>query len=157
MPLLCAFLAVALLAFMLHLIARARQRELLALRPASTYEEYQSAFRLEDVSPCIVDCTYAYLSRRLARNGQPFPVLANDLLYDVYGIDEEELEDMISDILSQCHRLPAPGSSEPRNPRECVWIGSVNIVGQRDFAPVRTVKDLVTYLSRFPPIESATP
>lgn|SRR5215213_59877 len=109
---------------------RYRQHQLARMRSGRGFEEFAAYFPAETYPRDNLREVYKYFQGlQFVKN---FPVDPNDDLYKVYGLCDEDLDDVVFELAERCRkRAPADADLE----------------GQ---SPVRTVADLVRFLSRLP-------
>jgi len=113
--------------------ARYRQHQLARSRSGRGFEEFAGHFPPESYPRDKLRAVYEYFqSLQFVEN---FPVDPNDDLYKVYGLADEDLDDAVFELAERY------GKKSPTD---------ADLEGQ---PPVRTVADLVRFLSRLPPAQ----
>lgn len=88
---------------------RFRIRKLVESRPGENFESFRVSFETEKVPGDILEAVYAKMQFYLV---EELPIRANDDLGKVYGLDSDELEDVIGQLLAECHRQLPPNFLE---------------------------------------------
>ncbi len=86
-----------------------RVRKLIEARQGETFESFRTSCALEEVPEEILVAVYAKMQFYMF---EAFPVRAQDDLGKIYGLDADELEDVINQLLAECHRQLPPNFAE---------------------------------------------
>ena len=120
-------LILGLVAYLIVKISASRRRVVLSRQRADVTEEtFVEDLARYNFDPLITGTTYRYLQEV---QGIQFPILASDALDEDLGLDHDDLEQTISDLLNSLRREHQPGLR---------------------YEPVVTVEDLVRHLQASP-------
>jgi hypothetical protein len=111
---------------------RARTRRIAASRSGESFHTFRVSFDQDDAPPEVLRAVYAKLQEWCLDAVAAFPVGPDDDVGRVYGMVDEDLDDVVLEVLATCgRRLPA----EER---------------VRRMQPVVTVRDFVRFVARCP-------
>jgi hypothetical protein len=110
----------------LYLSARARQRKMNEARAGINEDTFVNSLLIYGFDPMVARTTFHYLQEK---QNVSFPIQASDLLDEDLGLDIEDLEQSVHDILALTARLYQPGIR---------------------YTPLVTVEDLVRFVQASP-------
>jgi hypothetical protein len=125
-PLLVMFLFIAFLIGTLYISARNRRIKMNEERAGINEDTFVSSLLGFGFDPVIARATYQYLQEK---QRVAFPIEASDLLDEDLGLDSDDVEESVVDLLGLTGRLHQPGLRH---------------------APLVTVEDLVRYIQASP-------
>ena len=124
LALITCFLALVL--FSLYWSARSRRVKMNALRSGVNEETFVDALEVDGFDRFISSSTYRYMQEH---QNVHFPIHSDDLLDEDLGLDSEDVEQSIRELLIECGRVYQPGLKH---------------------TPIVTVEDLVRLLQASP-------
>jgi hypothetical protein len=108
---------------------RVRTRRIAASRPGETFDTFRASFAPDDAEPDVLRAVYEKFQHWNKDAVAAFPVRAEDSIYRIYGMVDEDLDDAILDVLAACRRQLRP---------------------EEQLRPVVTVRDFVRFVARCP-------
>jgi hypothetical protein len=83
-------------------------RRLAASRPGENFDTFRSSFGTDEVPEVVLRAVYAKFQEWESRWVREFPVRAEDDIAGVYGIVDEDLDDLVKQLLAECGRQLPP-------------------------------------------------
>jgi hypothetical protein len=108
-----------------------RLHSIAANRRTDTFETFRSSFD-DAVSEMVIRVVYVKFQDWFSGEMTAFPVRADDVIAQIYRMVDEDLEETIIDLLTQCGRSLPPRSLQERQ------------------APILTVRDVVLFIESCP-------
>jgi hypothetical protein len=106
LPLLILCLLAALIVLALHLSAKHRLQRMNDARVGVNEDTFVNSLLVFGFDPAIARATYRYLQQTQRVN---FPIERGDLLDEDLGLDSDEIEESLIDLLNITQRLHRPG------------------------------------------------
>jgi hypothetical protein len=94
-----------------------------ASRSGEDFESFYKSFESANIPRWVLRCVYENLERYLEHHFEPVPIRPDDLLEYPFGLTEEILDDVISDILDETGRQwPENASHKVETVRDLVYL-----------------------------------
>ena len=95
---------------------RIRTRRIAASRAGESFDTFRAGFGADEPPQAVLRAVYAKLQRWCSDAVAAFPVRAEDDMGDIYGLADEDLDDMIREVLAEIGRQLPPEATLWRMP-----------------------------------------
>ena len=131
----CVWLALGFIVLLtvVTVVGRFSMRRIAAARAGESFETFRDAFAMEPVPADVLRGVYAKFQECASGfGGTGFPVRADDVIDHVYGMVDEDLDDALEEVISECGRRIPPEEQ------------------LRRMEPVVTVRDFARFVAACP-------